>query len=81
MGAARLAVPAGDAGEAMGDVLDLDVERRGVEQVEPAARQHALPGARRRIQLARVASPEATARTSALSFWARMLTLSPSSPP
>ncbi len=41
-----LAVPAGHAGQAVGDVLDLDVQRRGVEQVEPAARQHALPGAR-----------------------------------
>ena len=43
----RLAVPAGDAREPVRDVGDLDVERRGVEQVEPAARQHALPGARR----------------------------------
>ena len=32
-----LAVPARHAGQPMGDVLDLDVERRGVEQVEPAA--------------------------------------------
>ena len=39
----RLAVPAGHAGEAVGDVLDLDVHRRGVQQVEPAARKHALP--------------------------------------
>jgi len=44
-GAGGLAVPAGDAGKPMRDVLDLDVERRGVEQVEPPARQHALPGA------------------------------------
>ncbi|MNC51648.1 hypothetical protein D3C75_1009470 [compost metagenome] len=29
-----LAVPARDAGQAVGDVLDLDVERRGIEQVE-----------------------------------------------
>ena len=42
-----LAVPARDARETMRDVLDLDVERGGVEQIEPAARQHALPGARR----------------------------------
>ena len=38
-----LAVPACDPGEAVGDVLDFDVERRGVEQVEPASRQHPLP--------------------------------------
>ena len=44
---ARLPVPARDAGEAVGDVVDLDVERRGVEEVEAAAREHALPGARR----------------------------------
>ena len=42
-----LAVPARDAREAVRDVLDLDVERGGIEQVEPAARQHALPCARR----------------------------------
>jgi hypothetical protein len=47
MVALGLAVPAGDAGEAMGNVLDLDVERRRIEQVEPAAGQHALPGAGR----------------------------------
>jgi hypothetical protein len=47
MRAACLAVPAGDARKAMGDVLDLDIERRGVEQIEPPAREHALPGARR----------------------------------
>jgi hypothetical protein len=29
----------------MRDVLDLDIERGGVEQVEPPAGQHALPGA------------------------------------
>src|SRR3990167_3134572 len=47
VGAFGLAVPARDARQAVRDVLDLDVERRGVEQIEPAARQHALPGARR----------------------------------
>jgi hypothetical protein len=41
-----LAVPPRDAGEAMGDVLDLDVHGRGVEQVEAAAGKHPLPGAR-----------------------------------
>jgi hypothetical protein len=45
-GALRLAVPARHPGKPVGDVLDLDVERRGVEEIEPAARQHALPGAR-----------------------------------
>ena len=47
MRALGLAVPARDAREPVRDVLDLDVERGGIEQVEPAARQHALPGARR----------------------------------
>ena len=45
MRAVGLAVPARDAGEPVRDVVDLDVERGGVEQIEPAARQHALPGA------------------------------------
>src|SRR4051812_29284571 len=45
MRALGLAVPARDAGEAMGNVFELDIERRRVKQVEPAARQHALPGA------------------------------------
>ena len=44
-----LSVPAGDAGQPMGDVLDLDVEGRRVEQGEPSARQHALPGPRRSL--------------------------------
>ncbi len=43
-----LAVPARDAGKAVGDVVELDVERGGVEEVEAAAREHPLPGARRR---------------------------------
>ena len=43
----RLPVPAGDPGQAVGDVLDLDVEGRRIEQVEATARQHALPGAGR----------------------------------
>ncbi len=45
--AGGLAVPARDAGEAAGDVVDLDIERRGIEEVEPASGQHALPGAGR----------------------------------
>ena len=44
--AVGLAVPTGDAGEPVRDVLDLDVERRGVEQVEPPSAQHPLPGPR-----------------------------------
>ena len=42
-----LAVPAGDPGETVRDILDLDVERRRIEQVEATARQHSLPCARR----------------------------------
>ena len=42
-----LAVPAGDAGQAVRDVLDLDVEGRGIQQVQPSSGQHALPGAGR----------------------------------
>ena len=45
----RLAVPARDPREAVSDIGDFDVERRGVDQVEPAARQHALPGAGLRL--------------------------------
>ncbi len=40
-----LAVPARHPGQAMGDVLDLDIQRAGLQQIEPAAAQHALPGA------------------------------------
>ena len=49
--AVGLAVPTGDAGQPVRDVLDLDVERRGVEQVEPPPAQHALPGPRSRSWL------------------------------
>ena len=38
-----LAVPSGDAGEAVGDVGYLDVERGWIEKIEPPSRQHALP--------------------------------------
>src|SRR5712691_8166375 len=44
-----LSVPARDARKTVRDVGDLDVERGRVEQVEPAPREHALPGARRRV--------------------------------
>ncbi len=36
--ACRLAVPAGDPGEPMGDVFDLDIEWRGIQQIEVSAR-------------------------------------------
>ena len=51
--AVGLAVPARHPGEAVGDVVELDVKGRGVEQIEPAARQHALPGS----QASRAARP------------------------
>src|SRR5262249_19135063 len=38
-----LSVPARHAGEAVGNILDLDVQRRRIEEIEAAARQHALP--------------------------------------
>src|SRR5215467_1164951 len=41
--AVGLPIPTGDASKPVGDVLDLDVERRRVEQVEPSPAQHALP--------------------------------------
>src|SRR5262245_65152950 len=40
-----LTVPARDAGQAVRDVLDLDVLGRGIEQVEETAGKNALPGA------------------------------------
>ena len=47
-----LSIPTGDTGEAVGDVLNLDVERGRIEQVETASGQHALPGARRLFLIA-----------------------------
>ena len=44
--AARLAVPAGNAGKTMGDIGNFHVERRRIEQIEPPPGEHALPGAR-----------------------------------
>ena len=43
--APRLAVPARDEGQSVGDILDFDIHRRRVQQVEPPARQHPLPRA------------------------------------
>ena len=45
--AERLAIPAGDAGETVRDILDCDVGGFGIEQVESAPGEHPLPGARR----------------------------------
>jgi hypothetical protein len=45
--ALRLSVPARDAREAMRNVIDFDVERGGVEQIEASSGQHPLPRARR----------------------------------
>src|SRR5690606_16421520 len=43
--AARLSVPARHAGKPVRYVGDLDVERRGIEEVETAPGKHALPRA------------------------------------
>ena len=43
--ATRLAVPSGDASEAVGDIFDLDIERRRIEQIKTPTREHALPRA------------------------------------
>ena len=49
--AVGLSVPARDPRQSVRDVLDRDIRRRGVQQVETAARQHALPGSRDRPRL------------------------------
>src|SRR5690606_30303446 len=41
----RLPVPPRNTGKPMRNVVNLDVQRRWVEQVEPSPTQHALPGA------------------------------------
>src|SRR5690349_9718640 len=46
-----LAIPPCDPRQAVRDVVDFDVERRGVKQVEPPSRQHALPCPRRRLRI------------------------------
>ncbi len=66
VGADRLPVPARDAREPVRDVRDLDIERGGVEQVEPAPGKHALPGAEqlracRRFRLRRHQRPASLA--------------------
>ena len=40
-----LAVPAGDSSQPMSDILDFDIDRGGIDQIEPTPRQHALPDA------------------------------------
>ena len=53
-----LAIPPRHPRKAMGDILDLDVERRGVQQVESPSRKHPLPGAKFRCHVsAPVSSP------------------------
>ena len=39
-----LPVPPSDTCQTMGDIDDFDIERGWVQQVEPAAAEHALPG-------------------------------------
>ena len=51
--AGGLAVPPRHPREPLSDVGYLDVEGRGVEQIEPPAGQHALPGTRRRSRSVR----------------------------
>ena len=45
MGTQCLPVPAREPRETVRNVLNLYVKRRGVEEIEPSAAQHALPGA------------------------------------
>ena len=40
-----LTIPPRNACQAMRDILDLNIERGRIEEIEPAAAQHALPGA------------------------------------
>ena len=42
-GSGHLAIPARDPRQAVRNVLDLDVERGGVQQVKPPAAQHPVP--------------------------------------
>ena len=51
-----LAIPPGHPRQPMGDVLDLNVKRRGVQQIEPAPRKHPLPGAKFRCHVSAPAS-------------------------
>ncbi len=47
----RLPVPARHECQPVGDILDLDIQRRGVQQVEPAPRKHPLPCACNQISV------------------------------
>jgi len=42
-----LTVPAGNSRQPMCNVVDFNINRGGVQKIEPAAGKHALPGARR----------------------------------
>jgi hypothetical protein len=44
-----LAIPARDARQTVCDILDLDVEWGGIEEVEPAALEHSLPRSMRLV--------------------------------
>ena len=56
MVALGLAIPPGHPRQPMGNVLDLDIKRRGVQQVEPPSRKHPLPGAKFRCHVSAPAS-------------------------
>jgi hypothetical protein len=42
-----LPIPARDPRQPMGDVVEFNIKRGGVEQIEPPTGEHTLPGARR----------------------------------
>ena len=46
MFAKGLSVPARNARQPQGDVVDLDIDGRRIEQVQPPSGEHTLPGAR-----------------------------------
>jgi len=44
MGAFGLPIPTRDAGQAMGNVGNLNIERAWLQQIQPSSAQHPLPG-------------------------------------
>ena len=64
-----LSVPAGNTGQAVGDVVDFHIQRRGVEEIEPAAGQHALPGTWRGSAVMRHVSPRFRRMHPASHMW------------
>src|SRR6185295_6198920 len=87
-----LAVPSRHARQSVCDVLNFDIQRRGIQQVQPATAEHALPGARlirghvgplsKRYHLSRFACiPRASVRAPALDarwpIWGRFPKLWP----